>query len=56
MTELFVSSTAQAYIYGTNNIRVDDCRHEFPERCSPYTDPRGMSFCFHENRLRTALV
>lgn len=54
--ELFVPSIAQAYMYGANSVRVDDGRHEFPERFSPNTNPRGMNFGVHENTIRTVLV
>ena len=43
-------------MYGANNVRVDDGRHEFPERFSPNTIPRIMNFRFHEIRIRTVLV
>jgi hypothetical protein len=53
---MFVPSTAQAYIYGAYSVRVDDGRHEFLERFSPSTNPRGMNFGVHENGTRTVLV
>jgi hypothetical protein len=43
-------------MYGANNVRVDDDRYKFPERFSPNTNPRGMNFRFHENRICTLTV
>ena len=54
ITELFVPSTAQAYISGANNI--DHGRQEFPELYSLKTNARGMNLSCHEHRIRTVLV